>query len=130
MRLLFIQNFVLLGLYLSVEHFTWSCCTAEKKSKNQKESPNPHWEEKYIMIFIFFRTLKFSSHLKAAQYYGIALTIRSIVLSVISAHFLNNVLTLEARDGKVLFTKEGHYDFGLFCKCSIAFGILGQEQLN
>ena len=40
--------------------------------------------------------LKFSSHLKAAQFYGIALTIRSILLSVISAVKWNRRLALEA----------------------------------
>ena len=40
--------------------------------------------------------LKFSSHLKAAQFYGIALTIRSILISVISAVKWNRRLALEA----------------------------------
>ena len=70
--------------------------------------------------------LKFSSRLKAAQYYGIALTIRSIVISAISAHFLNRAHTNEAdwRSSGVDVSDQ-YNDVQTFCKFSIAVGILG-----
>jgi hypothetical protein len=67
---------------------------------------------------IFFMLLKFSSRLKAAQYYGIVLTIRSIVISAISAHLA------EWRSIGVDVSDQ-YYDVQTFCKFSIAVGILG-----
>ena len=70
--------------------------------------------------------LKFSSRLKAAQYYGIALTIRSIVISAISAHFLNRTHTNEADWRSIgLDVSDQFNDVKTFCKFSIAVGILG-----
>ena len=70
--------------------------------------------------------LKFSSRLKAAQYYGIALTIRSIVISAISAHFLNRVHTNEADWRSIgVDVSDQFNDVKTFCKFSIAVGILG-----
>jgi len=82
--------------------------------------------------------LKFSSRLKAAQYYGIVLTIRSIVISAISFHFLNRAHTNAWTDYKRLSLPIGsdwrsigvevsdkYNDIQTFCKFSIAVGILG-----
>ena len=70
--------------------------------------------------------LKFSSRLKAAQYYGIVLTIRSIVISAISAHFLNTTHTSEADWRSIGVDVSDQYnDVQSFCKFSIAVGILG-----
>ena len=66
---------------------------------------------------IFFMLLKFSSRLKAAQYYGIVLTIRSIVISAISAHLA------EWRSIGVDVSDQ-YYDVQTFCKISIAVGII------
>ena len=75
---------------------------------------------------IFFMLLKFSSRLKAAQYYGIVLTIRSIVISAISAHFLNRAHTNEADWRSIgVDVSDQYYDVQTFCKFSIAVGILG-----
>ena len=69
--------------------------------------------------------LKFSSRLKAAQYYGIALTIRSIVISAISAHFLNRTHTNEADWRSIgVDVSDQFNDVKTFCKFSIAVGIL------
>ena len=74
---------------------------------------------------IFFMLLKFSSRLKAAQYYGIALTIRSILISAISAHFLNRAHTNEADWRSIGVDVSDHYNnVQTFCKFSIAVGIL------
>ena len=70
--------------------------------------------------------LKFSSRLKAAQYYGIVLTIRSIVISAISAHFLNRTHTNEADWRSIgVDVSDQFNDVQTFCKFSIAVGILG-----
>lgn len=78
---------------------------------------------------IFFMRLKFSSHLKAAQFYGISLTIRSILISVISAVKRNWRLALEAdlksKGQHFLDPHTAVYEYETFCKCSIAVGILG-----
>jgi len=75
---------------------------------------------------IFFMLLKFSSRLKAAQYYGIVLTIRSIVISAISAHFLNTTHTNEADWRSIgVDVSDQFNDVQTFCKFSIAVGILG-----
>ena len=69
--------------------------------------------------------LKFSSRLKAAQYYGIALTIRSIVISAISAHFLNRTHTNEADWRSIgVDVSEQYNSVQNYCKFSIAVGIL------
>ena len=70
--------------------------------------------------------LKFSSRLKAAQYYGIALTIRSILISAISAHFLNRAHTNEADWRSIgVDVSDQFNDLQTFCKFPIAVGILG-----